>query len=88
MPYTSRGHRLLMELRARGVRPARAEFPDLSVDRQPAPLSNGFGKTVGKRELPADAKYFPVGHCHKQGTQLITPDQIKSELQWMGGRKS
>jgi hypothetical protein len=30
-------------------------------------------------------KQFPVGHCHKQGLELIIPG---TDLQWMGGKKS
>jgi hypothetical protein len=68
------------------------EFPDLTVSNDLPTCSNGFGlrgqAVSWKHEQPADAQYFPVGHCHKQGTQLITPGQIQNELQWMGGRKS
>lgn len=63
----------------------RAPMPDLSVEQRTAPCGNRFGKTTGKKELPPDAKIFPVGHSHKQGLQLITPG---THLPDMGGRKS
>ena len=34
--------------------------------------------------LPQGMKRFPVGHCHKQGYELIIPG---TDLQWMGGKK-
>ena len=33
---------------------------------------------------PPGMKQFPVGHCHKQGYELIIPG---TDLQWMGGKK-
>lgn len=51
------------------------------------PCTNLFGPTP-KRELPEDAKKFPVGNSHKQGLQLLTPGALKEDLQWMGGKKS
>jgi hypothetical protein len=30
-------------------------------------------------------KQFPVGHCHKQGLELIIPG---TDLQWMGGKEA
>ena len=63
-------------------------FPDLSVEQNVAPLGNKFGdgRTPVKTQ-PVDAKQFPVAHLHKQGMQLITPDDIKNNLNAFGGRK-
>jgi hypothetical protein len=67
----------------------RVPMPDLSVDRNPSPTSDRFDRTLGMRSLPVDARQFPVGHSHKQGTILITEGMIKNgELQWLGGRKT
>ena len=63
-------------------------MPDLSVEQRTAPCSNSFCKIEYKKLLPADAAVFPVGYSHKSGLQLITPDQVKNELQWMSGRKT
>jgi hypothetical protein len=41
------------------------------------------GRTA-RRVLPRGMKQFPVGHCHKQGYELIIPG---TDLQWMGGKK-
>lgn len=63
-------------------------FPDLKIehDASVAPCTNSFGNgRTKKKELPSDAKQFPVGHQHKQGLELITPG---TDLKWMGGRKS
>ena len=51
-------------------------------------LGTGFAPISGKRELPANAKAFPVGHLHKQGMSLITPDEIRNgQLHFYGGKK-
>lgn len=50
-------------------------------------LGNGFAPTSGKKELPADAKQFPVGHLHKQGLTLITSTKPE-DLQYYGGKKA
>ena len=64
----------------------RTSFPDLSVEQRTAPCSDSIAhKTPGRRNLPADAEKFPVGHSHKQGYQLITPG---TPLEDMGGRKT
>jgi hypothetical protein len=47
------------------------DFPDLKVG-------------TARRVLPPGMKQFPVGHCHKQGYELII---LGTDLQWMGGRK-
>ena len=91
MHYKSRSHEIAA-LKSRHKRSRYSvPFPDLAVTPV-AECSNSFGErgaaVTWRRSQPVDAQYFPVGHCHKQGTQLITPDQIKNELQWMGGRKS
>ena len=39
---------------------------------------------TARRVLPPGMKQFPVGHCHKQGYELIMPG---TDLQWMGGKK-
>lgn len=64
---------------------ARNPFPNLKVEQRTAPCSNSFAMVPGKKELPPDAKQFPVGHNHKQGLELITPG---TDLRWMGGRKT
>jgi len=60
------------------------EFPDLKVEQRTAPCSNGMRGRTARRVLPPGMKQFPVGHCHKQGYELIIPG---ADLQWMGGKK-
>lgn len=61
-------------------------FPDLSVEQRTSPCSNSFsGSTARRPDLPPDAKQFPIGHSHKQGLMLITPE---TDPQWMGGKKT
>jgi hypothetical protein len=60
------------------------EFPDLKVEQRTAPCSNGVRGRTARRVLPPGMKQFPVGHCHKQGYELIIPG---TDLQWMGGKK-
>ena len=60
------------------------EFPDLKVEQRTAPCSNGMRGGTARRVLPPGTKQFPVGHCHKQGYELIIPG---TDLQWMGGKK-
>jgi hypothetical protein len=60
------------------------EFPDLKVEQRTAPCSNGLRGRTARRILPAGMKQFPIGHCHKQGYELIIPG---TDLQWMGGKK-
>ena len=60
------------------------EFPDLKVEQRTAPCSNGMRGGTARRVLPPGMKQFPVGHCHKQGYELIIPG---TDLQWMGGKK-
>ena len=60
------------------------EFPDLKVEQRTAPCSNGMRGRTARRVLPLGMKQFPVGHCHKQGYELIIPG---TDLQWMGGKK-
>jgi hypothetical protein len=61
------------------------EFPDLKVEQRTAPCPNGMRGSTARRVLPPGMKQFPVGHCHKQGLELIIPG---TDLQWMGGKKS
>jgi hypothetical protein len=60
------------------------EFPDLKVEQRTAPCSNGMRGAAARRVLPLGMKQFPVGHCHKQGYELIIPG---TDLQWMAGKK-
>ena len=60
------------------------EFPDLKVEQRTAPCSNSMRGSTARRVLPPGMKQFPVGHCHKQGLELIIPG---TDLQWMGGKK-
>ena len=60
------------------------EFPDLKVEQRTAPCSNGMRGSTARRVLPPGMKQFPVGHCHKQGLELIIPG---TDLQWMAGKK-
>jgi hypothetical protein len=60
------------------------EFPDLKVEQRTAPCSNGMRGRTARRVPPPGMKQFPVGHCHKQGYELIIPG---ADLQWMGGKK-
>lgn len=62
-------------------------FPDLTIPPGYSSLGDGFAPCHGKRPLHPDAKQFPVGHLHKQGLQLITPDAIADGLQFYGGKK-
>jgi hypothetical protein len=59
-------------------------FPNLKVEQQVAPCTNGMRGSTARRVQPSGAKQFPVGNCHKQGLELITPG---TDLQWMGGKK-
>jgi hypothetical protein len=56
----------------------------LKVEQRTAPCSNGMRGRTARRVLPPGMKQFPVGHCHKQGYELIIPG---TDLQWMGGKK-
>src|SRR5215469_3085524 len=60
------------------------EFPNLKVEQRTAPCSNSMRGSTARRVLPPGMKQFPVGHCHKQGLELIIPG---TDLQWMGGKK-
>jgi hypothetical protein len=76
------------ELRRKHGKQRYRPFPDLSVEQRTPPCSNSIvAFTSGRKTLPEDAKSFPVGHAHKQGMQLITPDAVAKELQWFGGKK-
>jgi len=50
-------------------------FPDLSTGSPPiVSMEEHFANPAPRRPpLPPDAIRFPVGHSHKQGTELITP---------------
>ena len=61
----------------------RPPFPDLKVEQRTPPCGNGFGPVPGRQQLPADAKQFPVGNFHKQGSQLVST----ADLEWAGGKK-
>ena len=61
------------------------QFPDLKVEQRTAPCTNGMPGSTARRAQPPGMKQFPVGHCHKQGLELITPGM---DLQWMGGKKT
>jgi hypothetical protein len=60
------------------------ELPDLKIEQRTAPCSNGMRGSTARRAQPPGMKQFPVGHCHKQGLELIIPG---TDLQWMGGKK-
>jgi hypothetical protein len=60
------------------------EIPDLKVEQRTAPCSNGLRGRTARRVSPPGMKQFPIGHCHKQGYELIIPG---TDLQWMGGKK-
>ncbi len=62
-------------------------FPDLSVEQRTAPCGCGFAATPRKKNLPKDARQFPVGNSHKQGPELITPGMM-SQLEYLGGKKT
>jgi len=47
-------------------------------------MLEGMRGSTARRVLPSGMKQFPVGHCHKQGYELIIPG---TDLQWMGGKK-
>jgi hypothetical protein len=67
----------------------KVEMPSLKIEQNVSPLGNKFAPINGKKSLPKDAKHYPVGHSHKQGTQLITEGMIKNnELQFLGGKKT
>jgi len=61
------------------------EFPDLKVEQRTAPCSNSMRGSTARRVLPPGMKQFPVGHCHKQGLELIIPG---TDLQWIGGQEA
>jgi hypothetical protein len=61
------------------------EFPDLRIEQRTASCSNGMRGSTARRVLPPGMKKFPVGHCHKQGLELIIPG---TDLQRMGGKKT
>lgn len=53
-------------------------FPDLKTEKPGlAPVSNGFGVPSPKRELPGDARQFPIAAHHKQGYELLLPSEVK-----------
>ena len=88
MKWKSRERQIAqMRERLRGER-YKAPMPDLSIDREPPACGCGFARVGGPRQLPSDANHFPVGHSHKQGTELLTPGMIKNDLAHMGGRKT
>jgi hypothetical protein len=58
-------------------------FPNLKADiehREKYPSVGGFDKTPGKRELPSDAKQFPIGNFHKQGLELMYSKSYAAEM--------
>src|SRR5690242_17337570 len=59
-------------------------FPDLKVEQRTSPCTNGMAGHAPRHAPPPGIKQFPVGHCHKQGLELITPG---TDLQWMAGKK-
>lgn len=63
------------------------DFPDYSVGDHRLKYKSGncFAPTTGKKQLPPDAKQFPVGNSHKQGPMLIIGTD---DLQYMGGKKT
>jgi hypothetical protein len=64
-------------------------FPDLRVESGAPACSNAFFPVIPRRKgPPPGAREFPVGHSHKQGMQLITPAQLETELQYLGGKKA
>ena len=77
-----------LKLKHKGNR-YKVPFPNLKMDHNPAPLSNRFTTTLGKKERHPDAHQFPVGNSHKQGPMLITPGMIAGgELRHLGGKKT
>jgi hypothetical protein len=66
-------------------------IPDLSVPQIRACTSNVIavpGHWTPARTKLIGAKQFAVGHSHKQGLELLTPDMIKTALPAMGGNKT
>jgi hypothetical protein len=66
----------------------KVELPDLKVEHNVAQLSNSFVPVLGKKSLPKGAKCYSVGHSHKQGLEMLTPDMLKNDLQFMSGKKT
>jgi hypothetical protein len=66
----------------------RVELPSLTVEQNVAPLGNKFAPIKGKNSLHKDANIYPVGHNHKQGLEMLTPDIIKNHLSFMSGKKT
>jgi hypothetical protein len=60
-------------------------FPDLSVEHNVAPCTNGMSGSCAAREQPSGMKRFPVGHSHKQGLELLTPGSDPKDF---GGNKT
>lgn len=59
-------------------------FPDLSVKSNCSPTTNIIAPTPGRKELPPDAKQFPIARNHKQGFELVSR---KEDLMFMNGKK-
>jgi hypothetical protein len=88
MKWKSRSREIIrLQEKYKGVK-YRVAFPDLSVERRGPPTGNYFGPISGKRTIPVGAKAYPVGHSHKQGIELLTPNMLKNELQYLGGKKT
>ena len=69
----------------------RVPMPDLSCESRGVPASDVIairGHWTPARSRPPGAKQFAVGHSHKQGLELLTPNMVKNDLQHMGGKKT
>jgi len=60
------------------------EFPEKVEQRTARHARTAMRGRTARRVLPPGMKQFPVGHCHKQGYELIIPG---TDLQWMAGKK-
>lgn len=67
-----------------GVESIRPCFPDLSFVSNCSPTSDRLSPTIGKKELPVDAKRFNIQTPHKQGPMLFIDFD---GLEYAGGKK-
>ena len=69
----------------------RVPMPDLTCERRGVPASDVIavrGHCTPARSRPAGAKQFAVGHSHKQGLEMLTPNMVKHDLPYLGGKKT
>ena len=71
-------------LRAKYKNPSSGNtIPDYKVERKYPSLSDGFGKIVSPKPIPAPPPHLIVDILHKQGPMVISKDELK----YSGGKK-